>query len=63
VRFRFGIADTRDYVRLAPRLEHRSETNLLAPLPWRRRLRTVLPAAVARGRPLATVTHLALMPA
>jgi O-methyltransferase involved in polyketide biosynthesis len=63
VRFRFGIADTHDYVQLAPRLRHRAETDLLALLPWRRRLRTALPAVGARGRPLATIAHLVLMPA
>ena len=63
VRFRFGIADTRDYVQLAPRLRHQAEKDLLALLPWPRRLRTVLPAVAARGRPLATITHLTLTPA
>lgn len=63
VRFRFGIADTRDYARLGPRLRHRAEMDLLALMPWRRRLRTALPAAGARGRPLASIAHLALMPA
>jgi O-methyltransferase involved in polyketide biosynthesis len=67
VRFRFGIADTRDYVQLAPdlapRLRHRGETDLLALLPWHRRLRTAVPALGAAGRPLATIAHLELMPA
>jgi O-methyltransferase involved in polyketide biosynthesis len=56
--FRFGIADTRDYVALAPRLQHRAETDLLALLPWTKRLRTMLPALAAAGRPLAALAHL-----
>lgn len=58
VRFRFGIADTREYASLAPRLRHHAETDLLALLPWHRRLRTQLPALAAAGRPLASLAHL-----
>lgn len=62
VRFRFGIADARDYARLAPRLRHRAETDLLALLPLAKRLRTLLPALAAGGRPLATIAHLEILP-
>jgi O-methyltransferase involved in polyketide biosynthesis len=62
VRFRFAIANTRDYVELAPRLRYVAETDLLRLLPWHRRMRTALPALAAAGRPLATIAHLALAP-
>jgi O-methyltransferase involved in polyketide biosynthesis len=63
VRFRFGIADTRAYERLAPRLRHRAETDLLALLPFAKRLRTLPPALAAGGRCLASIAHLEILPA
>lgn len=62
VRFRFGIADTRDYARLAPRLRHHADTDLLALLPFAKRQRTLLPALAAGGRPLASIAHLEILP-
>jgi O-methyltransferase involved in polyketide biosynthesis len=62
VRFRFGLADTRDYARLAPRLRHRRVWDLLARIPLGNRKRCILPAVVAAGRPLATVVQLEVLP-
>jgi O-methyltransferase involved in polyketide biosynthesis len=62
VHFRFGIADTRDYARLAPRLRHRRTWDLLARIPPLQRKRCLLPAVAAGRLPLATVAQLELLP-
>ncbi|MBK5965955.1 hypothetical protein CCR95_18200 [Thiocystis minor] len=61
-RFRFAIADPRDYVEMAPRIRFRAQRNLLPPLPWHHRKRTLLPSLAAGGKPLATLAQLELTP-
>ncbi|WP_201215117.1 class I SAM-dependent methyltransferase [Halochromatium roseum] len=60
--FRFGIADPRDYAKMAARIQVHAQHDLLRPLPWRHRKRAWLPSLVASGKPLATLTQLELRP-
>ncbi|MCF7996993.1 MAG: class I SAM-dependent methyltransferase [Chromatiaceae bacterium] len=61
-RFRFGIADPRDFAGMAARIHFRAQHDLLRPLPWHHRKRAWLPSLVAGGKPLATLTQLELRP-
>ncbi|NEX18074.1 MAG: hypothetical protein C1943_16065 [Halochromatium sp.] len=61
-RFRFGIADPRDYAGMAARIHFCAQQDLLRPLPWHHRKRAWLPSLVAGGKPLATLAQLELRP-